>query len=153
MSESQFRQDVIQVLRKAGMHPLAVEPGLPSMRGVPDVNYALGWIELKWLPSWPKRHSTKVRIPHFTTHQRRWLRRRWDALGGSHLLLGVGPEVLLFTGDVAAAIVGKAPRLKLQEEAVARWASLPEPLDLVHPLLRYRKSPLRLGGETSHVES
>jgi hypothetical protein len=98
------------VLVAARLDPVRVEN--PIHPGTPDVNLADGcWIELKTIASWPEGPSQVVRIRHFTPQQRVWLFRRWKyARGSTHLLLEVRfvDQWLLFDGDVAARIVGRA---------------------------------------------
>ena len=126
MAETNQRRTVIKAL--AGLDPIAVEN--PAYPGTPDVNYVNGWIELKWLRQWPKRDSTVVAIDHFTQQQRVWLQRRWKKAGPCFLLLQVRREWLLFTGDVAADIVGRVDREALTLKATKYWSSGLMPLDL-----------------------
>lgn len=63
-------------------------------RGIADVSYVSqgghhGWIELKYLREYPKRAGTPVRIDHFTSDQRYWLKRKGAAGGYTWLLLQV----------------------------------------------------------------
>ena len=108
--ESLMWQKVRPVLLAAKLDPVRVEN--PIHPGTPDVNLCDGrWMELKCLPSWPARASTNVRIPHYTQQQRVWLYRRWKYAPGSTLLLlevVADRQWLLFDGDVAAKIVGRA---------------------------------------------
>ena len=72
--------------------------------GIPDVSYGLrgadGWLELKVLPDWPVRPSTIVRIHHFTSAQRAWLKLRGSAGGGRcFLFLRVQDEFLLLSHE------------------------------------------------------
>lgn len=76
--------------------------------GVPDLSYsgggAHGWIELKWLPAWPKRAATIARIAHYTKEQKHFLLSRGRAGGRCWLLLRVGKEHLLFDHESAQHI-------------------------------------------------
>lgn len=94
----------------AKLDPVRVEN--PIHPGTPDVNLADGrWIELKSVDSWPVRSSTLLRIGHFTPQQRVWLYRRWKfAPDSTYLLLEVRADRqwLLFDGDIAARVVGRA---------------------------------------------
>jgi len=94
----------------AKLDPVRVEN--PIHPGTPDVNLCTGlWIELKYLLGWPARAGSIVRIDHFTPQQRVWLFRRWKyAPGSTMLLLEVRTSGLwlLFDGDVAARVVGRA---------------------------------------------
>ena len=94
--------------------------------GNPDVNYTLGWIELKYAKEWPKRGGP-LRIPHFTQEQRGWLIRRCAAGGRAYLLLKVGDdEWLLFKGSIAAQVVGHYVRDELYQACMARWTRKPK---------------------------
>ena len=69
-------------------------------------------MELKSIEAWPVRDGTIVSISHYTAQQRVWLFKRWKyAPGTTHLLLEVRSvrQLLLFDGNVAALVVGKAP--------------------------------------------
>ncbi|MEE8389916.1 MAG: hypothetical protein V3S14_03845 [Anaerolineae bacterium] len=118
MSEGGQRARVVRALRELDAVPIEN----PIGPGTPDVNYIDGWIELKWLRSWPKRRDTIVRLPHFTQRQKRWLRRRHRRGGDAWLLLQVGKEWLLFTGEVAHNFVGGAPRDELYSLSTRRWS-------------------------------
>ena len=53
--------------------------------GVPDVNFALptgtsGWIELKYIPEWPKRSDTLIKLP-LRPEQFHWIRTRGKMAG------------------------------------------------------------------------
>lgn len=65
----------------------------PITSGVPDVVYCVGgssgWVELKEHP-WPKRATTRMRIPHLKQEQVNFAR-AWSRAGGrSFLLLQAG---------------------------------------------------------------
>ena len=109
--------------------------------GTPDVNHVHGWMELKYLKEWPKRVDTVVSFSRYTVDQRNWLRRRWQAGGGTSLMLALGggrkAEWLLFPGDVAADLVGKVPRAELLNVARARWIQLPDRKELLQCLREF----------------
>lgn len=75
--------------------------------GTPDVSYTLrrkpvlpassGWCELKFLPYYPKRPQTLVRIDHLTLDQVNWLNAEADAGGRAWLLLHAAPYYLMLT--------------------------------------------------------
>jgi hypothetical protein len=108
-NESQMWKRLRPYLQAAKLDPVRVEN--PIWPGTPDVNLANGsWVELKCIPEWPAADSI-LRIRHFTPQQRVWLYRRWKyAPGTTHLLLEVraAQQWLLFDGDVAAKVVGRA---------------------------------------------
>jgi hypothetical protein len=120
VSEYGFRQQVVKELKKQRQDPISVENH--SYPGTPDVNCIRGWIELKYLPAWPKLPETPIKIDHFTPQQRNFLRRRWKAGGGAWLLLRVGSrgtqENLLFLGPEASDFIGLVNREKVEGLAV-----------------------------------
>ncbi len=92
--------------------------------GTPDVLYCLlghvGMIELKAIPSWPKRPDTIVKIDHFTKQQKVWLS-RWVRCGGkAYVLLKVAQprEYLLFDAATAIAQIGATNKEQLCRCAV-----------------------------------
>lgn len=118
MSEQGMRKRIVGRTLK----PLdAVSVENPAYPGTPDVNFVEGWVELKWIRRWPVRPETEVKIDHYTPQQRVWLKRRWMKGGNVWLLLQVGAEWLLFDGDTAAEVVGRATRKELQLAAHAYW--------------------------------
>ena len=120
MSEYTYRSQVIKALKRMRSDPQAVENS--ANPGCPDVECLRGWLELKYLPKWPKQHDTTVTIDHYTQQQRNFLRRRWKAGGGAWLLLRVGSrgviENLLFDGLTAWEFVGRVPRARLTDLAI-----------------------------------
>lgn len=123
----------------ARLDPVRVEN--PIHPGTPDVNLCNGiWVELKSIAGWPVRDTTNVRIPHYTPQQRVWLYRRWKfAPGSTFLLLEVraAQQWLLFDGDVAAKVVGRAPAVRHRTSARAvlgahELAELPTIFGIVH---------------------
>lgn len=111
------RARVIQVLKP--LNAISVENS--AYPGTPDVNYVEGWIELKWLPEWPKRETTPVRIPHFTQQQRVWIMKRHIKGGNVFLLLQCRKEWLIFDGPTAFHHVGKVTRNELIDKSVKYW--------------------------------
>lgn len=122
--ESRMRAVVLDALRT--LHAVPVESGLTSP-GIPDVNHAHGWIELKTADRWPARAATPLRLPHFTQEQRIWIARRarlsvaTTGREGVHVLLLVGCEWLLFRGSVAATVLGFASRDELSRACEVHW--------------------------------
>lgn len=136
MAEKNVRSRVIRALKKA--HAFAVEN--VCLPGTPDVNFAGGWIELKWMADWPKRDSTTVRIPHYTTQQKVWALKRKRAGERPYLLLNVQKtnDWLLIDGVEAGTLIGKATRQELIDSALAHWTSAAE---MERQLLPYLTSP------------
>ena len=122
MAESHMRGRVVRILRRHDA--VAVENRVYP--GTPDVNYIEGWVELKWLPRWPKGVGEPVRVKHFTPQQRVWLRRRWRRGGRAYVLLQVAQDWLLFDGATAADHLGRVSRERLFELALKTWRKLDE---------------------------
>lgn len=112
-----MRGNVVKWLKPFGAFPVenAVWPGTP------DVAYLGGWIELKKLDKWPARPTTPVRIPHFTTTQKRFLK-TWTLRGGhADLLIQIKDTWLMFDGPTAAEHVGSIHRAKMMSMATDVW--------------------------------
>lgn len=90
----------------AGLDPVRVENALGSGTGTPDVNYVGGWIEDKYLPAWPKKANSIVRVRHYTPEQRAWHIKRCNAGGRVHVVIEVAGEWFVFDGRTAAANLG-----------------------------------------------
>ncbi len=118
MSERDMRSKLVQALR-----PLdAVPVENPACPGTPDINYAEGWIECKWLRAWPKHPETPVRLDHeLMPHQRAWLTRRQVRGGKAWVMLQCGRTWLLFDGVTAARILGTESRPNLMYHARKVW--------------------------------
>lgn len=114
---SSWADHVRPVLKAAHLDPVRIENSVGL--GTPDINYLHGWIELKYVPSWPKRGGP-LRIPHFTPQQRVFLRRRWLSGGHAWLLLRVETEYLIFSGEIANTYVGYTNREHLYQVAAGR---------------------------------
>lgn len=96
-----------------------------SRGGMPDVNYKLGWIELKHLDDWPVRASTPVKIPSFVRKkdQATWLFRRWAAGGLCWVLVRVNRQLFLFPGCDAQDVRHGLTRAEFLDRAL--WWSGP----------------------------
>jgi len=120
MSEQAMRQRVVKALRC--LDAISVEN--PAYPGTPDLNYVEGWIECKWLRSWPKRDSTVVKLQHeLMKHQQVWLERRRRAGGQAWVFLQCGREWLLFDGAKAGQHIGSSTRAQLLEAADRVWTN------------------------------
>jgi hypothetical protein len=84
-------------------HAVRIEDCLSE--GVPDVSYGIpsaqGWIELKVLYAFPKRPDTKVKVDHWTSEQKLWMRSRGSISGDVWLFIAVDLEFFLFWWDRA----------------------------------------------------
>lgn len=111
MTEKTMRAVVIKYLRE--LDGVSIE--CPIQPGVPDVNYTLGWLELKWLKEFPKRETTAVKIPHWSPSQKAWISKRLKAGGRVHVLIQCKREWVLLGGEKAIKHLNQATRLQLIE--------------------------------------
>ena len=132
MSERDQRTTVTNLLKQ--WDAVAVEN--PVHPGTPDVNCILGWVELKWLRSWPSRADSIVKVEHFSPQQKVWLTRRWIKGGSVWLLLQCGTEWLLFDGPRAGRYVGKVDRRQLVLNANQYWGRKPTAESLAEAITR-----------------
>lgn len=108
--------------------------------GISDVAYCInghaGWLELKEIAGWPKRSSTKVRVPSLTLDQVIFLE-RWVAAGGdAYLLLQVDSTYLLLTATAARALWNGVPRAELENLALVEGTHHLPTLALVRALTK-----------------
>lgn len=114
----------------AGLHAVRIESGAIA-EGTPDVNLVSGWMELKYIDAWPVRPSTPVRVDHFRTEQRAWLKARYAAGGRTWVLLKIGEnDWLLFDGFKAACRLGYLDTAETKALALARWTRKPKKLEI-----------------------
>lgn len=93
---------------KAGMAGrwLATRLESSSGNGVPDVTFSMpninGFLELKYIPEWPKRPETKVKLP-LRPEQKLWISTRGKMGGNVWVLCRVADDFYLF--DYAEATI------------------------------------------------
>ena len=102
LSEATARRHLVKELRF--IHAVPIES--PSTRsGIPDINTAYGWIEMKYVASWPKRKETPVRLHRYTSYQKDFLLEREKAGGKAYLMVKVGRmQWFLFKAQEAQVI-------------------------------------------------
>lgn len=93
----------------------------PVNPGTPDVEYIGGWIELKYLPEFPKRTETPIRVPHFRPEQRAWITQRTLRGGRVHVIIRIEKHFFLLHGMVAAQKLGQLTHLELINNSLAHW--------------------------------
>lgn len=102
MDEAGAYERLKPTLDRWGMDPHRVENVLNA--GTPDVNYTGGWIENKYIPQWPKRASTLIRLMEDRPEQAVWLYRRWISGGAAWVMLRAASHYYLFSGFDALTI-------------------------------------------------
>lgn len=129
MSEDILRSRFTHAIRK--LDPVKVEN--PAKPGTPDINYIEGWVELKWLPEWPKRAGTTVKFPKFYPQQRVWLVKRTLAGGKCFVLVQIASIYLLYQGGYAGQHFNRMTKDELIKNALKVWDYFPE-MELVECL-------------------
>lgn len=113
-----MRQRLVGMLRP--LDAVSIENSVGP--GTPDINYIGGWIECKWLRSWPKRAETLVRLDHeLMPSQKVWLQRRCSRGGVVWVMLQCRREWLLLESLTAVQLLGKATRKELCAAAYHHW--------------------------------
>ena len=93
---------------KAGMAGkwLATRLESSSGNGVPDVTFSMpninGFLELKYIPEWPKKPETKVKLP-LRPEQKFWIGTRGKMGGNVWVLCRIGNDFFLLDRDRAVA--------------------------------------------------
>lgn len=103
MAERELNKRIRSALH--GFDPRRVENGVIGP-GTPDINFTGGWIESKWLPAWPARASSIVKVPKYTRKQRAWHVKRRSAGGLVWVVIEIGSDVLVFDARDAALGLG-----------------------------------------------
>lgn len=94
-SERQMWDALRKEMKRLALDPVRIENRVG--KGVPDVNFTLGWVELKHRDKWPVRNGP-VDIG-VSPEQKVWLLRRWNyAPNTAWLCARVGREWLMFAG-------------------------------------------------------
>ena len=113
-----MRQQLVRALKP--LDAISVENSVGP--GTPDINYTTGWIECKWLRSWPKKAETVVRLGHpLMPDQIAWIKRRVAHNGAVWVMLQCKREWLLFYGLTAIAFLGHANYKDLCTVAYHYW--------------------------------
>lgn len=86
-----------------GLYPQRIENICAA--GTPDIECCGTWIESKFIATTP-RHTTTVKLSHFTTEQRLWHRLRRAIGDVSYVALLMGNSYYLFNGNEAALHLG-----------------------------------------------
>jgi hypothetical protein len=103
MNESSLWQYIREGM-KVFWHATRIESSAGN--GVPDVSFGIdssqrrqgvnGWIELKYIKEWPKRLSTKVKLP-LRPEQRLWIRQRGRVAGDVWVLCRIEDNFFLLS--------------------------------------------------------
>jgi hypothetical protein len=121
MSESDLSKKVINALYP--LDPMPVDN--PRRPGTPDINFVEGWMELKYMPEWPRKASTLVKFPKFSTQQRVWLVKRSVRQGNCFVFLQVKNLYLLFEGGFAGQHFDRMTKDEMIKNALYVWDYFP----------------------------
>lgn len=105
-----------------GFDPRRVENAVGP--GTPDINFTGGWIESKWLPAWPARAGSVVKVPKYVPKQRGWHTKRRSAGGLVWVVIEIGSDVLVFDAQDAAPGLGhwtKEQMLRRAKLVMSPW--------------------------------
>jgi hypothetical protein len=126
MLERDMRSQLVKLLRPLGA--FAVENG-GCHPGTPDIAYRDGWIECKATEQWPAKPETRVQLDHDLTKQQRIWLMKWNRVNGcAFVMLNIAGEWLLFTGIVAAVVLGGkegGTREELYDHCIRHWTRTP----------------------------
>tara|TARA_R100000482_G_scaffold121828_2_gene68449 strand:+ start:487 stop:927 length:441 start_codon:yes stop_codon:yes gene_type:complete len=96
----------------------------PFYKGIPDVNFLIdgneGWIELKYMPEYPKKDNTEVKVPHFTKEQKLWHDSRYKNKGRTMVLIQVDNDYFIFKKE-RINLVGALTKKKMFQHANKSW--------------------------------
>lgn len=96
--------------------------------GMPDVYFTMietgkmGWVELKYKSEWPKKLSTPLRVDHYTSQQKNWIKRHGELGANVFLLIQVGPLYFLYDWENALN-VGNMTFSEMELTAECTWTN------------------------------
>ena len=83
-------------------HPSRIESSAGN--GVPDIAFGIprlnGFIELKYRDEWPKKATTKVKVP-LRPEQKHWIKNRQEIAGNVWVLFRIADDFFLISGTQA----------------------------------------------------
>ncbi len=96
----------------------------PFYKGVPDVNFLIdgneGWLELKYIPQYPKKEITIVKVPHFTIEQKIWHNARFKNKGRTMVLIQVDDDYFIFKKE-KINLLGSLNKFRMFQHANKFW--------------------------------
>lgn len=111
-----MRRNLVKRLQR--LDAVAIESPLTGI-GIPDVEYIGGWLECKWLRTWPKRAETHpVKFSHpLSAAQMVWLARRCRRGGIAMCVVQVSKSWFFFDGIRIKTLWDQMTRPEMIEEA------------------------------------
>ena len=96
----------------------------PFYKGVPDVNFLIDgnecWLELKYIPQYPKKEITIVKVPHFTIEQKIWHNARFKNKGRTMVLIQVDDDYFIFKKE-KINLLGSLNKFRMFQHANKFW--------------------------------
>src|SRR5689334_12862358 len=123
MNEAAFRSRVVKALKP--LHAIPVENAVYA--GTPDINFALGWLELK-VDSWRSDQTTA--LWHLRPEQSVWLTLRYKISQDTFLMLLIDEDWFLIPGSLAPQVKNKS-RDWFIDHASKHWAKAPSDKELL----------------------
>ena len=140
MSEASMRSHLVKKL--ASLDAVSIESPTTG-KGVPDVNTTCGWIECKWLRSWPKNcEISPVKFLHpLSVEQQIWLWRRWKCGGNSWVMAKVSSEWFMWEGHIfkESGLWDNMTRPQMIERSVLYFKNGLESETLINYMLEKRR--------------
>ena len=124
MAESTMRSNLVRALNPK-LDARAIES--PSTgAGIPDVNFTRGWIECKWMESWPRQAWVRpVKFKHkLSKEQGMWLYRRSKAGGIALCCCQVALDWFFFDGLTIKDRFDEMTRSEMELEALLHFQGL-----------------------------
>lgn len=121
MSEAGLQKNTLIALKN--LDPVPVDN--PRKPGTPDINFIDGWMELKYLPKFPKRADTVIKFPKFRPQQKVWLYKRAHKGGKCFVFVQVEKLFFLFHGGFASQFLGKMTKTQMLNHALKVWDKFP----------------------------
>ena len=134
MKESSVWQYIRKGLIGCEIHLTRIESSAGN--GIPDVSFAIsginGFIELKYIKEWPKRDTTKIKLP-LRPEQRHWIKARMRLSGEIWVIVRIEDYFWLLDGNCAvhAAENGWTKQEWLEEQHWHKRIDFKELLELL----------------------
>lgn len=122
MNESGVWQYIKKGMLTSGWHVTRIESS--SGNGVPDITFGLpkinGWIELKYVPEWPKLGKTKIKLP-LRPEQKYWINCRGELSGNVWVIVRIKDTFFLLDHEQAVDACEGWTLLEWMDKCTERW--------------------------------
>lgn len=107
--------------------------------GYPDLDYVIpderisrvrkGWVEFKYLPEWPKRESTPIRLG-IRPDQRVWIKTRLPFKDTIFICVRIENDIYLFEAKFIDELYEPISRSRLEQLWCGKWKRSIDPAEL-----------------------